>query len=510
MIRMNKNLAADQKTTKNNSEFPHAGTNKKEDHMKHFTFKTLAMMLALLMLFASCSRTSSPKARRVESNLNSGELVSGSLRQTVKPGESVAAHAAANGNMTLSSDSRLSTATNDTVVNAVWSDNTCTVTFDPCVPGLPAKTVTVSAGSSVNAPVFEREGWDFMGWDQDISKVTADMTVHANWDRHPMTPVEIGEYADSRVVTVHTDIGTGTGFFIDDQGTLVTNYHVIEYATSIYVTMTDGAIYPVNRVINFAEKYDIAILHAEISGNKYFEMTDNITKGENVYAIGCPLGFLQDTLTSGIISATSREIGLIDCIQTNADITDGNSGGPLLNQYGEVIGINSYGFNVNGASGLNLAIKIKMLGQLDEAVNFTLPDYVEWWKMQQEQSYYFTSIQDTNKFNYSIVNTYQSVTGMPCIASADSIYPSEDITIVPDYYRWLWVYIYEYTENEYKAYIDYLKDIGFVYEPDLSDKDATGSINVYYSQSMQLYMQVCVTNELSDWGGAYVLICPCY
>ena len=632
MIRLNKTRVQDPKHTKNNPEFPHAGVNKKEDSMKHFTFRVLALMLAFLMIFASCSRSSSASTCRVVFNLNGGELVSGSLRQTVKSGASAEAPEAVNGNKTLSWDKQFSkvtkdivvnavwtdtvytvtfnpnggnlvsgevtqtvpaggnasaptlengkktlswdgdftninadtvvtavwsdpthsvifnlnggtlvggetnqtvvegtgavapTVTNgtknlswdrdfsnitaDTIVNAIWTDKTYTVTFNPGVSGLSSKTVTVTDGAAAAAPVFERDGWDFKGWDHDISHVTGDMTVRAIWERHQMTSVEIGEFADSRVVTVNTDQGTGTGFFIDDQGTLITNYHVIEYASNIFVTMSDGAIYPISRVINFAEKYDIAVLRAEITGNRYFETTADITKGENVFAVGSSLGFLQDTLTSGIVSATTREIGLIDCIQTNADITHGNSGGPLLNQYGEVIGVNSYGYSVNGASGLNLAIKIRMLDQLGPAMNYTVADYVEWWQMQQEQSYYFTSLDDTDVFSYSIVNTYQSVTGARCIASADSFNLTDETTLVEDYYRWLWVFVYNYNESNYNRYINYLKEIGFVYDSELSEKSASGTLNVYYSPSMDKYILIRVTNELSDWGAAYVLVSP--
>ena len=95
---------------------------------------------------------------------------------------------------------------------------------------------------------------------------------------------------------VYGNEGSGSGFFIDDKGTLVTNYHVVEFADKISIAFNNGAKYDVKYVVDFEEKFDLAVLKVDIKGNDYFNLTDTYTKGEQVYAIGSALGdFLVNT-----------------------------------------------------------------------------------------------------------------------------------------------------------------------------------------------------------------------
>ena len=161
--------------------------------------------------------------------------------------------------------------------------------------------------------------------------------------------------------------GAGSGFVIDAQGHILTNYHVVEGAQQIDVILGDRSQYPA-KVIGGDPRADIALLKIDPRGKalKALPLGDSSTLqvGQRVLAIGNPFGF-QSTLTTGVVSALGRtvrtsETTFIDeAIQTDAAINRGNSGGPLLNSNGQVIGINSAIFTPTGASaGIGFAIPI--------------------------------------------------------------------------------------------------------------------------------------------------------
>lgn len=151
-----------------------------------------------------------------------------------------------------------------------------------------------------------------------------------------------------------TATATGTGVVITADGYIMTNAHVIydsEYnaglADSISVLLSDDTSYDAE-VVGYDTDCDIAVLKIDAENliAAEFGNSDELNLGESVVAIGNPLGFeLMDTVTSGIISGLNREITINDksmnLIQTDAAINSGNSGGPLINKYGQVIGINS-------------------------------------------------------------------------------------------------------------------------------------------------------------------------
>lgn len=148
--------------------------------------------------------------------------------------------------------------------------------------------------------------------------------------------------------------GTGTGVVITENGYIVTNAHVIydsEYgaglADSISVLLNDDNTYDAE-VIGYDTDCDLAVLKIQADGlvAAEFGNSDELKLGQSVIAIGNPLGFdLMDTVTSGIVSGLNRQININDksmtLMQTDAAINSGNSGGPLINKYGQVIGINS-------------------------------------------------------------------------------------------------------------------------------------------------------------------------
>ncbi len=156
-------------------------------------------------------------------------------------------------------------------------------------------------------------------------------------------------------------VASGSGFFIDDNGTAVTNYHVIDEAYSATVQVADTqAKYDVLGVYDYSVEYDWAVIKVGCTGNKYLDIDDasSVAGGASVYAIGSPLG-LQNTITEGIVSNPARVEGDITYIQTNAAISSGSSGGALLNKKGKVIAITS-GAYTEGQN-LNLALPITYL-----------------------------------------------------------------------------------------------------------------------------------------------------
>ncbi len=160
---------------------------------------------------------------------------------------------------------------------------------------------------------------------------------------------EIYDQIRHSIVLIQTELGLGSGFVYDLEGHIITNYHVIEDATSIQVTFLAGNITRASRIGE--DPYsDLAVvkvdpevtaLHPVVLGN-----SSALTVGEPVAAIGNPFG-LSDTITSGIVSALGRELEapggylIIDVIQVDSAINPGNSGGPLVNLGGQVVGVNT-------------------------------------------------------------------------------------------------------------------------------------------------------------------------
>jgi S1-C subfamily serine protease len=165
------------------------------------------------------------------------------------------------------------------------------------------------------------------------------------------------------VVTVMTDISQGTGFLITEDGYIVTNYHVIKNAKSAGVYTYDGISHKVE-YIGHNENLDIALLKIEGKYEK-LELGDSnkVQIGEKVIAIGNPLG-LQFSVSEGIISGIHREgpNKIPAYIQTDAALNPGNSGGPLINKQGKVIGINN--FKIGGGESLGFALESNYIKNL--------------------------------------------------------------------------------------------------------------------------------------------------
>jgi S1-C subfamily serine protease len=167
--------------------------------------------------------------------------------------------------------------------------------------------------------------------------------------------------------------GTGSGFIWDEAGDIVTNFHVIYEAQDVQVTLFDGTAFKAEVVGGAADK-DLAVLRIKAPAEKLRPIlvgtSADLKVGQSVYAIGNPFG-LDQTLTTGIISALGREIESLtrrpirDVIQTDAAINPGNSGGPLLDTAGRLIGVNTAIYSPSGAyAGVGFAVPIDTVSRI--------------------------------------------------------------------------------------------------------------------------------------------------
>jgi serine protease Do len=177
---------------------------------------------------------------------------------------------------------------------------------------------------------------------------------------------QIGE----AVVQVRTPEGLGSGFFINADGYLITNFHVIEGETELSVEVyhqQDGQLqrdtYKQVRIIAINKFHDLALLKIEDKNAPKFKFvtlgdSDNLNVGDSVFAIGSPLG-LERTVTQGILSTKTREVEGELYLQTSAQINPGNSGGPLFNLAGEVVGVTN--MKITFGEGLGFAIPVELV-----------------------------------------------------------------------------------------------------------------------------------------------------
>lgn len=187
-----------------------------------------------------------------------------------------------------------------------------------------------------------------------------------------LTIQEVYRKVNPSTVTVVADVGhgssVGTGVVLTADGYIITNAHVISGATQCFVVLADGQRFDAG-LVGYDAEQDLAVIKAEDAQDlpaAEFGDSDALTVGDTVYAIGNPLGVeLRGTLTDGIVSAINRDVYVdgitMTLIQTNAALNNGNSGGPLINQYGQVIGINTMKMgssSTTSVEGLGFAIPI--------------------------------------------------------------------------------------------------------------------------------------------------------
>ncbi len=219
--------------------------------------------------------------------------------------------------------------------------------------------------SSVRRDPFEHFGWDYEPDSRQPEEITiptwpigqgAEIAILQEHGA-ALTAQEVYQQVNPSVVTVMVDIdrtrmSVGTGIIFTEDGYLVTNHHVVAGGRDCTILLDTGHSCEA-RFVASDEKNDLAVLKIAPSDMRNlgvllpaeFGDSDLLTVGDPVYAIGNPLGWeLRGTLTDGIVSAINRDVEVdgrsMTLIQTNAALNSGNSGGPLINQYGQVVGIN--------------------------------------------------------------------------------------------------------------------------------------------------------------------------
>jgi S1-C subfamily serine protease len=177
--------------------------------------------------------------------------------------------------------------------------------------------------------------------------------------------------------------GTGSGFVWDQDGHIVTNFHVVQSGDRASVTLNDNSTYPAT-IVGTAPDKDIAVLHIDAPPQKLLPLpigqSAGLRVGQSVLAIGNPFG-LDQTLTTGVVSGLGREIksvtqrSIFDVIQTDASINPGNSGGPLLDSAGRLIGMNTAIYSPSGANaGIGFAVPV-------DAINTIVPQLLKYGKL---------------------------------------------------------------------------------------------------------------------------------
>ena len=194
-----------------------------------------------------------------------------------------------------------------------------------------------------------------------------------------MTPSQVYAASVNSVVAISSTIqsnsfygvsegtATGSGFILTEDGYVITNHHVVEGATAVSVITHDGTEYPASIVGTYKDN-DVAVLKVEATGLPAVTMgsSSDLIIGDMVVAIGNPLGELTATQTVGYVSGKDRDVttdgSIINMIQTDAAINSGNSGGPLFNMYGQVVGITTAKYTGTSGSGATI-----------EGIGFAIP-----------------------------------------------------------------------------------------------------------------------------------------
>ena len=243
--------------------------------------------------------------------------------------------------------------------------------------GAKAKTVALvlacsllsgCVGAAAVTAVDKTEGGSTTLVESDRKPVTVDVSYRNNGKL--MSAAEVYAANVNSTVGITTSVITtnffgmrtsgaaaGSGFIISEDGYIVTNYHVVENGTSIKVTTFDNQSYDAT-LVGYDESNDVAVLKIDAKGLTPVTMgsSDNLNVGDEVVAIGNPLGELTFSLTKGNVSAKDRTVTLsgnvtMKLIQTDAAINSGNSGGALFNMYGEVVGITNAKYSGSASSG---------------------------------------------------------------------------------------------------------------------------------------------------------------
>lgn len=327
-------------------------------------------------------------------------------------------------------------------------------------------------------------------------------------------------------------LALGTCFVYSKDGKFITNYHVIEDAYSAKITINDKE-YTVSKVLAYDKDVDLAVLKVSGTGFKPIKTCNKEhSVGKSVYAIGSSKG-LTSTFSQGIITHSNREIDGVNYVQHDAAISSGNSGGPLVNAYCELIGINT--MSVKDSQNLNFAIRVNEINNLSFSTPLTmaqlydkesntyekLKNYIiskgEYDKVDKEYTIYFNDyywnssnryktsgtyyVEDNqitlNIFIYNNSRSYTTLSGIT-IKNTDGVY---DWAIIDSDYNFMQgtIYASTFTSN---TVLSYTYKLGFTYTASTAKTIASQAIYQLLSDLEVDYKSIGITAK--DLGFNYV------
>lgn len=275
------------------------------------------------------------------------------------------------------------------------------------------ETTTASAADSTTAVAVEINN------EEAIQSGTFTSSDDKPSEDKVYTAKEIYENNVESVVSIEVrsayNVGYGTGFIISEEGYIVTNYHVVDGADECYVSLYDDSQYTA-KIVGYEESNDIAVIKIEPKGEIHslvYGNSSELSVGDPVYVIGNPLGDLTFTLTDGVVSALNRlieteESVTINMFQTNAAVNSGNSGGPVFDEHGYVVGIASAKYASSSIEGLSFCIPIDdVRSMIDEIINI---GYVSGKPLLG------VSVCDREVANYGFIQSTRSINGAKIVA----------------------------------------------------------------------------------------------
>lgn len=333
-------------------------------------------------------------------------------------------------------------------------------------------TMYAADGRTILVSKADVEAYRSVGWFTE-PQTSAQAAAASSASKQILTPEQVYSNCSPAVFYIALynaagyAIGSGSGFFIDSDGTAVTNYHVIEEAATAKIQLAgSGVVHDVVGVYDYSKENDWAVIKVNCSGNPVLGIGDpsSIVGGAAIYTIGSPEGF-QNTISQGIISNPNRIENGVNYIQITAPVSHGSSGGALINKYGEVIGITSAMY-AEGQN-INFAIPISVINGYKKEYatplmsfnrpSYTRPSGIPSYVIPEYTSPYYSSVPYYARF-YGIPD-FGRITGATFDSTAS----------VPGAYGYF--YYPDFDSDKLYVYSDALEQCGFRFQYDYVNDD---------------------------------------
>ena len=416
-----------------------------------------------LLLAAACFLTSGCVRRgyRVVFNPNGGEVLSGETEQRVAPGESAVAPLVEREGHILHWDGDFSAVSGDMVVTARWEKESCSMEFELGEGVLLAGETRQSVPYGESAVPPEAScGRRSLRWEGEYGCVRADTVVTARWEKTAADGAELAAYLNGctarlRITSVQGGESAGTGVFLRPDGVLATTARTVEMMESAEAVLSDGRTFPVTEVLCVNRAGDLALLKVAAEGLPFLVERE----GDSSRAF---------TLTEGALAELPRPERREGESFLRGERAGAERGGAIVDEYGELLGL--WSGSRDGDEACPAVDAETIAAAVDSAGAGTkTADWAEKVQSELEESY---SPRDTQgNYHYSLLRTYQSVTGAECLASVDSEGVQTGYVDCCDHY------VYGLDEGEAERYAAYLTEQGFTCRGE--EHFAQGS-SVYY------------------------------